>query len=235
MKRPAPRAVAFDLDDTLWPCDEVVDRAERIVYAWLEHHCPRITAEHDLEQMRSLRNETARRRPELSHDLTRLRHHTLTRHARQAGYPDAIADTAVEVFLAERNRVLLYDDVIPVLAHLRGRVPLVALTNGNADIGRVGLGDYFDVALTAADVGAAKPDPAMFRVACAELNIRPGDLMHVGDDPLRDVHAARSIGARAVWVNRTGSAWPEELRPPDHELADLDGLLRWFGGPGDDG
>lgn len=224
----APRAISFDLDDTLWACDDVIGRAEEAVYGWLRTHFPRITEEYDLEAMRQVRMETAAVRPELQADLTRLRYETLAWHARRAGYTPDLADAAVEVFLDERHRVQLYDDVGPVLEQLVGRFRLIALTNGNADVHRAGIGDWFDIALSAADVGAPKPDPAMFDQACGALGIRPGELLHVGDDPLRDVHAAHRFGARTFWVNREGREWPEDLRRAHHEgetLGDLPNLV----------
>ena len=223
-----PRAIAFDLDDTLWSCDDVIGRAERAVYDWLERHYPAITAEFDLESMRSVRHERARRDPELAADLTRLRHETLVWHARRAGYPESLAEHAVGVFLHERNQVELYADALPVLEALSRRVALVAVTNGNADLQTIGLDHLFRVRLSAADVGAPKPAPAMFRAACERLGLRPGDLVHVGDDPHLDVNAARRFGARTVWVNRAGLDWPEDLPRPHHEvdtLAPLPDLL----------
>lgn len=221
MKRSPPRAIGFDLDDTLWACDDVISRAEAALYDWLRQHCPRIAEEFTLEEMREIRQRTARQRTDIAHNLTRLRHETLRWHARRARYPENIAEAAVQVFLDERHRVSLYDDVLPVLRDLSADWPLAALTNGNADIRRVGLADYFRDAVSATDAGAAKPDPAMFRLACRRFGIRPGDLVHVGDDPLRDVHAARAIGVRAVWLNRAGAQWPAELQPPEIEIRNL--------------
>ena len=223
--RVRPAAICFDLDDTLWPCESVIERAERAVYAWLEEKAPRITAEYDLETMRRIRIEQARARPELGVDLTALRRETVAWHAERAGYSSELAEQAVEVFLEERNRVRLFEDARPVLEVLAERFPLVALTNGNADVARVGVGDFFTESVSAADVGAAKPDPAMFVEACRRLGLRAGDLVHVGDDPVRDVHAARTFGARTVWVNRYASAWPEGIPRAHHEFDDLTGLL----------
>lgn len=224
--RVTPKALSFDLDDTLWACDEVIERAERALYRWLAAHYPRVAEEFDREGMRAIRLQMATARPELAVDLTALRRASLAWHAERAGYPvDQLADAGVRVFLAERNRVRPYDDVRPVLEALRARYPLVALTNGNADVRHTPLGDFFSAAFSAADVGAAKPDPAMFHEACRTLGLRSGELIHVGDDPLRDVHGARSFGARTVWVNRGKIAWPDHLARPHHELDDLRGLL----------
>lgn len=219
-----PRAVAFDLDDTLWSCDDVIERAEQAVYRWLERHFPAITREFSLEDMRAIRHETTARNPQLAADLSELRRQTLRWHARRANHDETLAEHALRVFLEERNRVRLYDDVLPVLERLHGRVPLIALTNGNADLGRIGLDHLFAVQLSAADVGAPKPDPAMFRAACEQLGLRAGDLVHVGDDPHRDVHAARRFGARTVWVNRTGAPWPGDVPRAHHEITTLEPL-----------
>jgi len=219
-----PRAVAFDLDDTLWSCDDVIERAEKAVYAWLADRYPAITREFGLEEMRTVRHETMDRQPALAHDLSELRRHTLRWHARRADYDEALADQALAVFFDERNRVVLYEDVLPALERLADRTPLIALTNGNADLRRIGLDHLFAVTLSAADVGAAKPDPAMFRAACNQLGLRPGDLVHVGDDPHRDVHAARRFGARTVWVNRASMRWPEGVPRAHHEVETLEPL-----------
>ena len=55
---------------------------------------------------------------------------------------------------------------------------------------------------TSEDWGVAKPDPAFFRRCCAEIGSLPAETAYVGDDPVRDVAAARAAGLRAVWVRR---------------------------------
>lgn len=227
--RVTPRVLSFDLDDTLWACDEVIERAEGALYRWLATHHPRITTDFGREAMRSVRWQMAAERAELAVDLTALRRASLLWHAERAGYARAhaerLAESGVEVFLEERNRVSPYGDVRPVLERLAAQYPLVALTNGNADIRRTALADLFSASLSPADVGAAKPDPAMFRAVCDAHGIRAGDLVHVGDDPLRDVHAARTFGARAIWLNRDVQPWPEDLPRAHHELSSLHELV----------
>lgn len=226
--RVRPRLLSFDLDDTLWSCDDVIERAEQAVHDWLAAQHPRITDEFDPESMRQLRWQFAEQSPDLAVDLTELRRVSLRWHAQRAGYDadagEALVQQAVSVFLRERHRVTPYGDVRPVLERLAQHYPLVAVTNGNADVARTELGDLFSLALSAADVGAAKPDPAVFRAVCEAHGIRPGDLVHVGDDPIRDVHAARTFGARAVWLNRQGGAWPQDLPRAHHEFASLHDL-----------
>ncbi len=56
-----------------------------------------------------------------------------------------------------------------------------------------GLDGYFDTVVTSARAGAAKPDPAIFRLALDELGAEPGRALHVGDEPI-DEEGARAAG-----------------------------------------
>jgi putative hydrolase of the HAD superfamily len=56
-----------------------------------------------------------------------------------------------------------------------------------------GLDGYFDTVVTSARAGAAKPDPAIFRLALDELGTDPGRALHVGDEPI-DEEGARAAG-----------------------------------------
>lgn len=219
------RLLSFDLDDTLWPCHPVIRRAEQAAFAWLEREAPRLTASHDLGSLREHRIALGRRRPEIAHDLTELRLQSLRELLAGAGYDPSLADAASDVFRAARNRVTPYDEVVDGLARLRGHFTLVSVTNGNSQIERTPLGGCFDLSLTAAEVGAAKPDPAIFHVASERTGVPLSGFLHVGDDPVRDVEAARAVGLATVWVNRDGREWPTELAPADLEVSGLDALV----------
>ena len=93
--------------------------------------------------MRRAREELARREPHNAHDFTYLRTAALARHAREHGYDEAVAAHAFEVFLAARCEVELFADVLPGLTRLKGRYALATLSNGNADLGRIGLEHLF--------------------------------------------------------------------------------------------
>ena len=214
------RAIAFDLDNTLWDVEPVLRRAEARVFAWLETHCPRITARLSLEDMRRAREELARREPHNAHDFTYLRTAALARHAREHGYDEAVAAHAFEVFLAARCEVELFADVLPGLTSLKSRYALATLSNGNADLGRIGLEHLFAVSLNARQLGAAKPARQCFERLAAELALPPGELLYVGDDAYLDVLAARAAGLKTAWMNRSGAPWPAQLPPPDLTVRD---------------
>lgn len=224
------RAITFDLDDTLWPCHDVIRAAEAECYAWLAQAAPRLVRRCTLDRMREHRLALAHRRPEIAHDMTALRLESMAQLLGETGYPRDIAESASDVFRAARNRVEPYAEVVGVLSVLRDRYTLVSVTNGNSQIEHTPLRDSFDHSLTAAAVGAAKPDPAIFHAASAQARLPLATFLHVGDDPVRDIDAARRLGLATVWVNRNGGGWPDELPRADIEMDDLSQLLALLAG-----
>jgi putative hydrolase of the HAD superfamily len=90
---------------------------------------------------------------------------------------------------------------------------VVALSNGNADVKRVGLSKYFKGAISAREFGVGKPDPRIFLAAAGVVDIQPGNVLHVGDDATLDVLGAMNAGMQAAWLNRGDHPWPHEGEP----------------------
>ncbi|RMG32403.1 MAG: HAD family hydrolase [Gammaproteobacteria bacterium] len=224
----AVRLLTFDLDDTLWPCFPVIHAAEREVHAWLDQAAPELARRYDIDALREHRQQLARDNPDQAHDLTGLRLRSYRELARRHGVDEAIAEQANVIFRRARNRVTPFEEVVEVLTRLRRHYRLVAVSNGNAQVECTPLADCFDHAFMAEEVGAAKPDPALFHAASQATGIPLEQAAHVGDDPLRDVEAARRAGMHTVWVNREGADWPAELPPPDVQVRDLRQLLDYL-------
>ncbi len=214
------KAITFDLDDTLWDVWPVVIRAERLLHDWLAARYPRIPARFTPLELRELGDEIAIARPEIAHDRTRLRKEALLLAAGRTGYAEFDVEAAFAVFHVARNAVELFAEVRPALERLARRYTLASLSNGNADVRLIGLDDVFSFSLNAIEAGAAKPEPLMFRLACRRLGTRPGQVVHVGDDPEHDVRGAAGAGFRTVWLNRAGRDWPGGPRA-DAEISDL--------------
>jgi putative hydrolase of the HAD superfamily len=214
------RAVAFDLDNTLWDVDPVIARAEARWLEWLQENCPRIPERLSIDELRASRLALAAREPHNAHDFTYLRIASLAQHARECGYDESISEQAFEIFIAERSRLDLFPDVRAGLRRLSTRYALASLSNGNADLGRIGVVDLFSVSLNARGIGAAKPDPRCFERLAADLQLEPREVIYVGDDPLLDVEAGRAAGMLTAWMNRTGQIWPATVQPADFNVAD---------------
>ena len=224
------RAITFDLDDTLWDIWSIIAKAEQRLHEWLVQHHPQVPAMFSTVELRELSAEVIAEQPHIAHDRTLVRKQALSLAAERAGCDVFCADSAYDVFYAARNDVVFFEEVLPVLERLAQRYALGALSNGNADIHRVGLGGIFDFALNAVDVGAAKPAPAMFQAACQRLDLPPAQIVHVGDDPEHDILGAAQAGFRTVWVNRQGKTWPggDQADAEIKTLAELETvLLAW--------
>jgi putative hydrolase of the HAD superfamily len=220
------QAIIFDLDDTLWDVGPVILRAEHAMARFLAERYPRVLELHSLESMRDVRARMAREHPAMRHDFTWLRTRALLAHAREAGYPDTMAEEAFEVFYRARNEVVLYDDVLPALEWLSARYRVFAISNGNADLAAIGLAHFFERSIAARDAGVLKPDPRIFTMLLEAAEVAAGRAVHVGDDPEADVEGARRAGVRPVWLNRSGSPWPAAIAAPEHVVGSLADLVR---------
>jgi len=165
-------AITLDLDDTLWPIQPVIDRAEAELHRWLQQHAPATAQMFDVPGMRRLRDEVALDFPEKHHDFTWLRHRAIEQALCAAGDDMALTDAAFAHFFHWRQQVVLYPDALPALQALSARWPLMALTNGNADLAVVGLADYFKAGILSARVfGLGKPHRAFFDARAAERGL----------------------------------------------------------------
>lgn len=123
---------------------------------------------------------------------------------------------AVREAMLAALRFRAFPDVAPALRALKARgLRLVAASNWDVSLPegleRTGLAQYLDGAVSSAVVGAAKPDPAVFREALAVVGCTSAEALHVGDSPDGDVEGARAAGIRVALLDRH-AALPD---PPD--------------------
>lgn len=222
-------ALTLDLDDTLWPVLPALERADQAVDAWLQQHHPHVARAWPIPAMRELRAKVACERLDLAHDFTTQRQLTLRQAFASCGVEDAPIDALWEIYFAARNSVELFPDSLPALQRIATRWPLASLTNGNADLQRVGIHTHFAHHVCARDSGMAKPDPRIFLAAAEQLGVAPQQILHVGDDPAMDVAGARDAGLRTAWLNRQRAPWPTAMgEPPELDLPDMTALADWL-------
>lgn len=221
------KAITLDLDDTLWPVWPVIQKAEAALDEWLGRHAPMTaalfanpTARHDI------REQIVRTRPELRNNLSSIRREAIRLALYRSRENPLLAEEAFEVFFAARHGVTLFDDAMLALEFLSARYPIVALSNGNADIARIGLAPYFRAAINAQEFGVGKPDPRIFHAAAGALDVQPRNVLHVGDDAALDVLGALNAGMQTAWVNRADHLWTHDAVPHETvtsltELCDL--------------
>ena len=230
MAQPAKiKLLSFDLDDTLWPCQPTILSAEHQLYDWLAARVPAITRRFDMAALRSHRMNFLQQRPELQHDMSALRIESLNALAADMQLETDWVHEAFEVFYEARQQVTLFDDVAPTLNALQQHYRLSALTNGNASIEKTGVAHWFEFAITAAEVGQQKPHRLFFETLLHRAGLDASEVLHIGDDPYRDIFGAVDAGLRSIWLNRSGQAWPADDYQADRQietLADLPEILR---------
>lgn len=221
------KAITLDLDDTLWPIWPTIEKAEQALHDWLAKHAPQTAALLAQPAARhEIREHVNALNPELKHNLSALRTRSIRLALSRSGDDPALAEAAFDVFFAARHQVTLYADVAQALQFLSRRFPLVALSNGNSDIHRIGIGGYFTASVSAQQFGVGKPDPRIFHAAASAVGLQPHEVLHVGDDAALDVLAALDCGMQTVWVNRSDHPWTHPAMPHETvttllELCDL--------------
>ncbi len=221
------RVVTLDLDDTLWPIWPTIARAEGVLQQWLDANAPATAAlGRDKDTLREVRNQMQTLRPDLSHDMSALRRESIRLLLQRAGDDPSLAEPAFEAFFAERQRVDLFEDALPALEFLASRFPLVALSNGNADVKRVGLGAYFHASISAREFGVAKPDARIFHAGAAAAGVSTAEVLHIGDDAHLDGVGALNAGMQLAWLNRTEALWAHAPLQPHLTVTDLLALCR---------
>ena len=108
-----------------------------------------------------------------------------------------------------------YPDVVPALRRLRAAgLRLVVVSNWDCSLGDVldhaGLRTLVDGVVTSAELGVAKPEPAIVRAALELARTGPEAAVVVGDSLDHDVAAARAAGVAALLLRRAG---PEASAP----------------------
>lgn len=221
------KVLTFDLDDTLWECLPVIEKADIKLRTWLETHYPKITSKYTNDAFFDYRTNIVNNHPEYAHDFSFIRQTQLLNIALDSGYTQNIAekvrDLGFEVFITERSNVELYDDVIPSFKILCKYFRLGALTNGNVDLSKTDLNSYFNFTLNAVTAGCAKPDSRFFQHACNLANVEASEILHIGDHPIHDINGAIQAGLKTVWLNRNNKKWPD-LPKPDNIIYSLNEL-----------
>lgn len=222
------KLITLDLDNTLWDVKPVLLRAEQILKDWVHQELPQAIPHYTRDNLLALRQQFVTQMPEAARLPTTLRKAILRSCFQQAGLSDKALDNAVEHafnrFHTARNEIEFFPETLPLLDSLVQDFSLIALSNGNADVRMVGLGDYFDAHFSAESTGKPKPDPTMFTAALNHAGVQPKEALHIGDHPEEDIDAAQAVGYRTIWFNPGRKNWSKKPQP-DREVSQLNQLV----------
>lgn len=222
-----PRAILFDLDDTIISAAASTPNAMEQACARFAPRIPNISAAGLFSAFQGAAME-------YWSEAGRQRQGRLN----PAGATLAIATSALEVlgvcddsglagelaqnYLTTReNSLRLYPGAVETLEKLRGEgVRLALITNGSAEgqrgkVVRFGLERYFGCIVIEGEFGVGKPDERVYRHALVSLDTEPKDAWVVGDNLEWEVATPQRLGLRGIWVDWAGVGLPDgtSVRP----------------------
>lgn len=250
---PPPKAVFFDVDNTLYDFAASMDHA----FAHLHRTFPKHFGGHDVAKLadaywshynaygEAQKVEIINRDPDL------FRRTMWAGALAQLGLDASLDGFAREVTDEMQRlrpthwRMAMYPGARDLLLKLRERggvLRLGVITNGPANVQRpkleaLGYRDYFPESLVfvSGEFGARKPDPAIFRAAAKAAGVEPSDCVMVGDAREFDM-PAKSVGFRTILFTgpRPKPDVTKDEWPPDSIASSYDQLESILLAPGDE-
>ena len=222
------KAISFDLDDTLYSNKPVMIAIEKKMIAYfaclpaIKNHVSTQSIVFNQRFWSPFRRQAIAEQENLSHDVVRLRLVTyrlgfisigLTAQAAQQQ-----AQAALDYFIQLRSDFTVPEQSKKLLASLANKFPLVAISNGNVDTNALGIAHYFQHIYHAGWQSDGvllkqKPESDMFDVVCHQLNIKPAQLLHVGDCGRADSQGALYAGCQAAWLSYYDVGKPISVLP----------------------
>ena len=104
------------------------------------------------------------------------------------------------------------DEARSMLEDLNKRYPMMLVSNfyGNIDevLRAYGIRHLFKGIIESAVVGVRKPNPTLFRLGVDALELKPEEVLVVGDSLRKDIEPAESLGCHVLWLK--GKGWTDE-------------------------
>jgi len=131
-----------------------------------------------------------------------------------------LAESCCKLFrVLSRERFQLFPDSLPVLEEMKkSGYPLGVVSDAQKvfwlNEGEIlGIRQFFKFIILSTHFGFRKPDPRLFRIACAMLNTSPEEAVYIGNDLETDVKGAKQIGMQAILLDRKTEQRNPKPRP----------------------
>ncbi len=230
---PRPRAVLFDLDDTL--CDYSAARETRLRIA-LSFDAEGNRIEREEDELRNMVAASIAMHPHGTDHFEELL-------ARFGNVDPGAARTGAAWYQSNRFHGLsLFEGAVATLQAVRlakspgdAPRPIGIITNGPTEVQRaklslLGIDGLVDFVLISEEFGAAKPDPSIFAAALNLSGVEPSEAVFVGDTAEFDIAGANGVGMPTVWINRDGKRWQGPGEPPSRTVQHIVEVPRLVGG-----
>lgn len=194
-----PRAVIFDLDDTLY-------RERRYALSGFRQIAEVVSMSCDVEAGAAfVWLATCLKQGQRARAFQVL--------CERLGYPAESVPALVEIFRQHAPALRLPPSSLRTLARMRGTWRIGIVTNGYPDVQRrkvsaLDLASQVDEIVCASEhgTGVGKPEAAPFLAVANRLCVEPSACVFVGDDPIRDVWGARAVGMHTIRIDRLAAS-----------------------------
>ncbi len=203
------KGLLFDLNGTVIDIytSESDDHIFRTVSNFLDYYqvkiSPQMLKEEYFNILRQQKNDSAEEFPEF--DVVKLFAELMKKYS--SGTLNNLPDPETVAILfrsAGRYKLDRYDGVYSTLKILAETYPMAAVSDGQTawalpEMRSAGLDRFFQFAIVSGDYGFRKPDPRMYRMALERMNLKPEEVIFVGNDMYRDVFGAHELGMKTVF------------------------------------
>ena len=139
---------------------------------------------------------------------------------------------------ASRYRLQLYNGVEETIKQLIVKYHLAIISDGQSayavpELSAIGLFGFFDPVIISGDFGFRKPDPRLFDSALSIMQMKPSEVLFVGNDTYRDIYGAQKFGIKTVFFRSNQGQQEKEGVAPDYIIYNFPELLnavRFFEG-----
>ena len=124
------------------------------------------------------------------------------------------------------------EEARPLLEQLHERYPMMLVSNfyGNIDevLRAYGIRHLFKGIIESAVVGVRKPNPTLFRLGVDALELKPDEVLVVGDSLRKDIEPAEQLGCHVLWLKGKGWTEEEDLQTHPHTITSITQVMDWI-------
>ena len=237
MKSTLPKAILFDLDDTILAFSDSADPCWQRICSKYVSRIHELTADHlfaAIQESRSWYWDDPERHRIGRLDLDQARREIVAgAFLRLHIDHSALANEIADAYTSEREETVEpFPGAIDTLHYLKDQgICLALITNGNAEgqrrkVDKFGLVSIFDYILIEGEFGVGKPDERVYLHVLKQLDVDPEDAWMIGDNLEWDVEAPQRVGIFGIWMDFAGSGLPESPSVrPDRIIRNLSELI----------
>ncbi|MBD3228342.1 MAG: HAD-IA family hydrolase [Candidatus Lokiarchaeota archaeon] len=140
-------------------------------------------------------------------------------------------EESIEIWYNLLENIELFEEVPSVLDAMKDKgYTQIILSNIDNDflfsrLSKFKLKKHFDYIFTSENLKSYKPNPIIFKKVVKHLQLKPEEIVHIGDSQSADVLGAKKAGMYAIYVNRKNRNLDSSIPKPDFMVKNLRDLL----------